>query len=113
MTEACSLPTPAQLQYGEIQTRIELALRRKVDAAIRGAAEQALAEMRAAGLEARPPSADYFAAKVHQSLYCTLCKADPRTFAGGKPEIALAIIRNSQNIAKHCWGADIEPHPRT
>ena len=56
-----------------------------------------------------PPSADYFAAVIHQSLYCTLCKADPKTFLGGNADIAAAIIRNSQNIARHYWDATIEP----
>jgi hypothetical protein len=83
MAEPSPLPTPAQRQFGEIQTRIELEMMRNVDAAIREATERALAEVRAAGLEMPPPSADYFAAKVHQNLYCTLCKADPSTFSGG------------------------------
>ena len=69
-------------------------------------------EMEAAGLDLPPPSADYFTAALHQNLYCTLCKADPETFAGGKAEIALAIIRNSQNIARHHWGADTDPYPQ-
>lgn len=112
MTEACPLPTPAEQQYGKIQIRIEQALMRTVHAAIREAAEQARTQVRAAGLAMPPPHEDYFAAAVHQSLYCSLCKADPTTFSGGRPEIALAIIRNSQNIAKRYWGADVDPDPR-
>jgi hypothetical protein len=112
VTKACPLPTPAQRQYGDIQSSAETAMLRKVYAAIQEATEKAQTEVRAAGLEMPPPAADYFVAVVHQSLYCTLCKADPGTFAGGKPEIAVQIIRNSQNIAKRYWGADIEPYPR-
>jgi hypothetical protein len=40
-----------------------------------------------------------------------MCGADPDTFQGGDPDIAYHVIRNSQNIAKHYWSADIEPYP--
>jgi hypothetical protein len=30
-----------------------------------------------------------------------MCGADPDTFAGGDPEMAYHVIRNSRNIAKH------------
>ena len=60
-----------------------------------------------------PPSAGYFGAVIHQSLFCTLCKADPKTFCGGDADIAAAIIRSMQNGAKHYWGADVEPPART
>jgi hypothetical protein len=110
LTKTCSVPTPAERQYGEIQSRIQQQMMVKIYAALRDAAEQARAEMN--GIDMSPPSEDYFAAVIHQSIYCTLCKADPKTFAGGNAETAIAIIRNSQNIAKHYWGAAIEVHPR-
>ncbi len=53
----------------------------------------------------------YFAAVVHQRMYCLMCGADPDTFEGGNPETAYHVIRNSQNIAKHYWSADVEPYP--
>jgi hypothetical protein len=40
-----------------------------------------------------------------------MCGADPDSFAGGDPAIAYHVIRNSQNIAKHHWSADIEVYP--
>ena len=86
---------------------------RKVYAALHDATEQARKEILEAGLDLPPPSANYFAATIHQSMYCTLCSADPKTFSGGKADVAIAVIRNSQNIARHYWGADIKPFPPT
>ena len=47
---------------------------------------------------------------IHQRMYCLMCGADPDTFEGGDPKIAYHVIRNSQNIAKHYWSANIEPY---
>ena len=113
MTKACPMPTPDQQRYGEIQSRIEQVMMSKIYEALQEATERARTEMQAAGLAMSPPSADYFAAVVHQSLYCILCKADPKTFSGGRADIAMSLIRNSQNIARHYWGADIEPRPQS
>jgi hypothetical protein len=44
-------------------------------------------------------------------MYCLICGADPDTLEGGNPDIAYHVIRNSPNIAKHYWSADIEPYP--
>ena len=44
-------------------------------------------------------------------MYCVMCGADPDTFAGGDPEMAYQVIRNSQNIAKHYWSAEIDVDP--
>ena len=112
MTNACPIPTSAERQYGEIQTRIQLALTGTIYAALQEATEQAKREMAAAGLDMPPPSKGYFAAGIHQKLYCTLCDADPETFRGGKPAAAIAILRNYQQIARHQWGADVEVYPR-
>jgi hypothetical protein len=108
MTAACRVPTPAEKLYGDIQSKIEWAMMEKVFAALNEAAEQARTEVQGANLDMPAPSADYFAAVIHQRIFCILCKADPNTFEGGRADIALAIIRNSQNIAR-LWGADIEP----
>jgi hypothetical protein len=108
--KACPIPTPAQRRYGEIQGRIEDAMMAKIYAALEEATEQARTEMDAAGLDLAAPSAGYFGAVIHQRLFCTLCKADPKTFSGGDAKIAVATIRNMQKVAKHYWGADSEPH---
>jgi hypothetical protein len=84
----------------------------RIYAALGEATDQARAEMDAAGLDMPPPSTGYFASVIHQRLFCTLSKADPKTFSGGDARIAIAIIRNMQQVAKHYWGADIEPLPR-
>jgi hypothetical protein len=80
----------------------------KIYAVLRDATAQARAELQSAGCDMPSPSEEYFAAVIHQSMFCTLCKADPRTLSGGDARIAIAIIRNSQNIAKHKWGADLD-----
>ena len=113
MPGSCPIPTAAERRYGEIQGRIREAMIRKVDAALQDAVEQARAEVAGAGLDLQPPSAGFFAAAIHQAMFCKLCGADPDTFAGGKAEVAVAVIGNSQNIAKHHWGAEVEPYPRT
>jgi hypothetical protein len=84
----------------------------KIYAALQLATDQARAEIEAANLGMPPPSAGYFGSVIHQSLFCTLCKADPKTFSGGDANIAVAIIRNMQKVAKHHWGADTEPRAR-
>lgn len=108
MNETCPVPTPAERAYGEIQSRIETTMMRKVHSALRDATEQARTEMQAAGLEMPPPSKDYLAAKIHQYVYCILCDADPDTFQGGRAAPAISLIKNCQNIARHYWGAKIE-----
>ena len=80
---------------------------RKVFAALHEAAEQAQDEMAAAGLDMAPPSPGYLTSVVHQQVFCSLCKADPDSFAGGDPGIAKAVIQNMRNIARHYWGADL------
>lgn len=107
MTEACPLPSPGEYRYGEIQSKVEETMMRKVFAALREATEQARREMAAAGLEMKPPSKDYFTSVVFQQVFCVLCKADPDTFLGGEPEIAKAVIRNMHDIARHYWKADV------
>ena len=102
MTATCPVPTPLQRRLLDLEADMV----RKVYAAIQDAADQAAREVRAWEPEMSPPPADYFTATVHQRLYCTLCKADPETFAGGRPEIAVAILKNGQNIARHYWGAE-------
>ena len=102
MTATCPVPTPLQRRLLDIEADMV----RKVYAAIQDAADQAMMEVRASDSEMLPPPADYFAATVHQRLYCMLCKADPDTFAGGRPAIAVAILKNGQNIARHYWGAE-------
>ena len=84
----------------------------KIYAALEEATDQARAEIEAAGLSMPPPSAGYFGAVIHQGLFCTLCKADPKTFSGVDAKIAVATIRNMQKVAKHYWGADVDEHAR-
>lgn len=110
MTESCPVLTPQERQIVDIIGRADQALMVTVYQALRDAADQAAAEFRSIGSEERPPAYEYFAAVLHQHMYCVMCGADPLTMQGGDPRIAIGVIRNSQNIAKHYWGADIEPY---
>lgn len=113
MTEACPIPTPEQRRYGAILADAEAEMMRTVLAAVEEAAERTRTDVEAAGLAMTTPDLGYFLATAHQQLFCALCGADPETLAGGKAPIAIAVIRNCQTIAKHRWGAAIEPHPRS
>lgn len=103
--------TPAERQIAVVISRADRMLAAAVSAALEKAIEQAAHELRAIGQEDATPVLQYFASVVHQQMYCLMCGADPDTFQGGDPDIAYHVIRNSQNIAKHYWSADIEPYP--
>lgn len=103
--------TLAQRQIVDVISRADKILAAAVSRALEDATKQAADDMRAIGQEDAAPAMQYFAAVVHQRMYCLMCGADPDTFEGGDPEIAYHVIRNSQNIAKHYWSADVEPYP--
>lgn len=103
--------TLAERQIVEVISRTDKTLAAAVSCALEEATKRALEDMRAIGQKDAAPPLQYFAAVVHQRMYCIMCGADPDTFAGGNPEIAYHVIRNSQNIAKHYWSADIEVYP--
>lgn len=111
MNESCPVPTPAERQVVDIIKRADQTLAAAVALALKDATEQAAEDMRAVGQEQSAPALQYFASVVHQRMYCLMCGADPDTFEGGDPDIAYHVIRNSQNIARHYWAADIEPYP--
>ena len=112
MADSCPMQTPAERDRSAIVADAETALLGTVLAALKEADDKASAALRAAGTEDVPSLHGFFTASVHQKLYCLLCGADPETFAGGNANTAITVIRNSQQIAKHYWGADIEPYPR-
>ncbi|AYG70147.1 MULTISPECIES: hypothetical protein [unclassified Rhizobium] len=103
--------TLAERQIAEVISRTDRMLAAAVSRALEDATERAAEDMRAIGQEDVAPAMQYFAAVVHQRMYCLMCGADPDTFEGGNPETAYHVIRNSQNIARHYWSADIEPYP--
>ncbi|ACM30803.1 hypothetical protein G6L94_30605 [Agrobacterium rhizogenes] len=111
MTENTSDPTLVEREIAKVISRTDKTLAATVSRALEDATKQAAEDMRAIGQEDAVPAMQYFAAVVHQRMYCLMCGADPDTFEGGNPETAYHVIRNSQNIAKHYWSADIEPYP--
>lgn len=112
MTDACPIPTGPEKQLNDILMQAEAAMVEKVMAALRDAEQAAIAGFHENTLEATPPPLEYFAAVLHQRMFCIMCGADPQTMQGGDPKLAIAVIRNSQNIARHYWGADTGPvHP--
>ena len=111
MTENTPDVILAERQIVDVIARADRTLAGAVSRALQEATETAAAEMQALGQEDAAPALQYFAAVVHQRMYCLMCGADPDTFEGGNPEIAYHVIRNSQNIARRYWSADIEPYP--
>jgi len=111
VTKSCPVLTPAETKTVDVIKRADTALAAAVSLALEEAVRQATEDMRAIDQEDATPVLKYFAGVVHQRMYCLMCGADPDTFEGGDPDIAYHIIRNSQNIARHYWSADIEPYP--
>ena len=111
MTKNTSDPALVEREIAEVISRTDKTLAATVSRALEDATKQAAEDMRAIGQEDAVPTMQYFAAVVHQRMYCLMCGADPDTFEGGNPETAYHVIRNSQNIARHYWSADIEPYP--
>ena len=99
------------LDIANVIKRADTNLAKAIFAALQDARDQAAEGMAAIGQENATPALEYFAAVVHQRMYCLMCGADPDSFAGGDPAIAYHVIRNSQNIAKHYWSADIDVYP--
>lgn len=113
MADSCPIQTPEERRRSAIISEAETTLLDQVFAALKESEKTASAALRASGMKDVPPLHDYFAAIVHQKLYCILCGADPKTFSGGNAKTAIAVIRNSQQIAKQYWGADIVPYPQS
>ena len=113
MSASCPIPTPAQRVFYEVQAAAEALMMDKIAAALAEAQATVATGLRDSGLDGSAPPYGYFAATAHQTLYCILCDADPSSMKGGDATKAMALIRNAQNIAKHYWGADIEPYPRS
>ncbi|MCK1446754.1 MULTISPECIES: hypothetical protein [unclassified Bradyrhizobium] len=111
MTKNCPVLTSAERKAVDAIKRADMALAAAVSLALEEAVKQATEDMRAIDQEDAAPVREYFAGVVHQRMYCLMCGADPDTFEGGDPDIAYHVIRNSQNIARHYWSADIEPYP--
>jgi hypothetical protein len=112
MTDACPVLTESEKKLNDIIGRAETAMMDKVMAALAEAEQAAMAGFHDNTREATPPPLAYFASVLHQKMYCLMCGANLQTMEGGDPRIAIEVIRNSQNIARHYWGADIEPYPR-
>ncbi|XKM40647.1 hypothetical protein A4U53_032885 [Rhizobium ruizarguesonis] len=110
MTNSCPVLTPAERKVVDVIKRPDTALAAAVSLVLEKAVKQAAEDLRAIDQEDAAPVLEYFAGVVHQRMYCLMCGADPDTFEGGDPDIAYRVIRNSQNIARHYWSADIEPY---
>ncbi|NKN01625.1 hypothetical protein [Rhizobium leguminosarum] len=111
MTESCPVLTPSERQIVDVIKIADKALADAVSLALQEAVKKAAEDTRAIGQEESAPAIQYFASVIHQRMYCLMCGADPDTLKGGNPDIAYQVIRNSQNIARHYWSADIEPYP--
>ncbi|SCW38238.1 hypothetical protein SAMN02927900_01210 [Rhizobium mongolense subsp. loessense] len=110
MKNSCPVLTPAERKAVDVIKRADTALAAAVSLVLEKAVKQVAEDLRAIDQEDAAPVLEYFAGVVHQRMYCLMCGADPDTFEGGDPDIAYHVIRNSQNIARHYWSADIEPY---
>lgn len=108
MTKDQSAGISARREIAGVIERADKSLATAISAALQDARNQAAEDMAAIGQEDATPALEYFAAVVHKRMFCLMCGADPDTFAGGNPEIAYHVIRNSQNIARHYWSAEID-----
>lgn len=113
MTKSCAALKPAERQIVDVIVNVDKALATAVSRALEETVKQAAEDMQAIGQDEHAPAMQYFASVIHQRMYCLMCGADPETLEGGNPKIAYHVIRNSQNIARHYWSADIEPYPPT
>lgn len=111
MTESRPVLTPSERQIADVIKSADKALADVVSLALAEAVKKAAEDMRAIGQEESAPAMQYFASVIHQRMYCLMCGADPDTLKRGDPDIAYHVIRNSQNIARHYWSADIDPYP--
>ncbi|TBZ20968.1 hypothetical protein [Rhizobium leguminosarum] len=111
MNETCPVLTPSQREIVDVIKNADDALATAVSLALDEAVKKAAENMRAIGQEESAPAMQCFESVIHQRMYCLMCGADPDTLEGGNPDIAYHVIRNSQNIARHYWSADIEPYP--
>lgn len=103
--------TPEEQVHYEIDERARIRMMGEIMRVIQETHNQTTIELADAGLVHMPIPYEYLVAVVGHQMYCIECGADPQDMKGGDPEIAYALIRNRQNIAKHYWGADIEPYP--
>lgn len=106
MTKACPVLTETEIKLNDIVSRAKVSVLDKVMAALAEAEQAAIEGFEGNTLGAAPPPLVYFASALHQDMYCLMCGANPKTLEGGDPQIAIEVIRNSQNIARHYWGAD-------
>ena len=111
MSDSCPVLSDGEKQIVKLIDDADRALAHEVAIALERAASEVAKALKALGQEEAAPPMQYFAAVVHQQMYCLMCGADPENFEGGDAKIAYEVIRNSQNIAKHYWSADIEPYP--
>lgn len=111
MTDVCHIGVQKERAVADVINRADCTLAAAVSHALEEAVKQAAEEMQAIDRGDAAPALQYFAAVIHQRMYCLMCSADPDNFNGGDPDIACHAIRNSQNIAKHYWSADSEPCP--
>ncbi len=93
--------TLAERQIVDVISRADRKLAAAVSRALEDATERAAEDMRAIGQEDAAPALQYFAAVVHQRMYCLMCGADPDTFEGETlklPTTSSATARTSPSI---------------
>jgi len=106
VSASCPILTPEERRHADIVDSAEREMMEAIEAAIDAAHRRAVAGLDPSDDALPPPARDYFAAVAHQQLFLRLCGADRGSMQGGNPEIAAALIRNSQNIVAHYWSGE-------
>jgi hypothetical protein len=99
----CSIPTPEQQTYGEIQDSVNKEMMESIYRTIQHAARWAEEKLQDANIEMPSPPVEYLMAVAHLDLFCRLCKADPKTFQGGSAPVATGVITHLKKVANHYW----------
>lgn len=108
MVDSCPIPTPEEVKYAAILSRIEGEMHDKIAQAINQASELAASELGAIISEKNvtTPPKGYFVSVAHQSLFCELCGAERETLEGGDVSVATVILGNYQGLRDSWIEAD-------
>lgn len=83
MTRDNPAGSSADREIADVIERADKWLATAIFAALQDARNQAAEDMAAIGQEDATPAPEYFAAVVHQRMYCVVCGADPARWPEG------------------------------
>ena len=96
---ACPIPTPDQARFGAALAEIKSVMLKRIAVAVAEAHEAAM-ELPPIQHFDPPLPLGYFVLIAHHRLFTTLCGAEPDGGKGGDPAVAIAVLRNFENLAR-------------